>query len=60
MTAFRRFYIDIPTPIADKFKVYATEQGKSQRALMAELVEQAVTKGKPATRKTSRKKKGKK
>ena len=56
---FHRMYVDIPAATKEKLVKRAADLGMSQKALVAQLIEQecAPTK-RPATKKTRRKKRG--
>ena len=55
---FHRMYVDIPAATKEKLVKRAVELGMSQKALVAQLIEQeCVPLKKPATKKTRRKKK---
>jgi metal-responsive CopG/Arc/MetJ family transcriptional regulator len=43
-SAFRRIYIDLETELADRLKDQTKLQGKSQRQLIRDAVDAAVTK----------------
>ena len=54
---FCRMYVDIPAETKDKLVKRAAELGMSQKALVAQLIEQECTSKKPATKKKVRRKK---
>lgn len=56
---FHRMYVDIPAETKVKLVKRAAELGMSQKALVAQLIEQeCAPQRKPATKKTRRKKRG--
>lgn len=55
---FHRMYVDIPAETKVKLVKRAAELGMSQKALVAQLIEQECVPKKSATKKTRRKKRG--
>lgn len=53
--AFKRMYIDIPTETHERLVKEAANRGMSQKALVAELIEEACTPPKPTRKKRSKK-----
>lgn len=51
---FKRMYVDIPVETHDKLKILAVKRGMSQKALLADLIEQACA-TKPARKKAKKK-----
>ena len=55
--AFKRMYIDIPTETHEKLVEEAAQRGVSQKALVAQLIEDACTPEKPKRKKRTTKRK---
>lgn len=53
--AFARMYVDIPADTKEKLVKLAAETGMSQKALVAQLIENACNNAKSATKKRSKK-----
>lgn len=56
--AFKRMYVDIPPDTKEKLEKLAAEKGMSQKALVAELIENACQK--PATKRKTKKRRSRK
>lgn len=54
---FKRMYVDIPAETKEKLSKRAADLGMSQKALVAQLIEQECAPKKRATKKTTRRKK---
>lgn len=53
--AFQRMYVDIPTETKERLVERAAELGMSQKALVAQLIEQECAPKKPTRKKRSKK-----
>ena len=59
---FKRMYVDIPAETHDRLKKFASDNGMSQKATVAKLIEDAVSQAKspPKRKRKPAKKRGKK